>query len=93
MLHYILCHGKLTYAEAKQGLLTSIPGWKISAAYQMFDKFLFSVAPQNKKNNDYVLGGFYTVDCITGEINGYSPVMNPEEFRHALSNPILDSLQ
>ena len=40
-------------------------------------------------DNKYVLWGFYKIERMTGEITGYSPVMNPEEFKNALNNPVM----
>lgn len=90
--------GEVTYEEAKKSIIknfiacstektqatstTDIGGWKISAAYRINSGYLFSLSPTEMSGNDYVLGGFYKVDKVTGEISCYSPVMDLDEFKN-----------
>lgn len=83
----IICDSKLTYEEARKGILNAMPGWRIAASFSAEFGFVFSMLPESLSKNDYVLGGFYSVS-FAGEINGYSPVMNPEEFKEIMRCPI-----
>ena len=73
------------FDEAKEIVLYNVRDWIIRAAFKLKDGYLFSIAPDMEAE---IVGGFYKVS-YEGEMEEYSPVMDPQEFKEALKNPIL----
>ena len=78
---------KLSYIEAKEKILKTFPDCTIRGSNRLPDGYLFVVHPQHVPDGEFYHGGLFKV-TDAGEIEGYSPVMNPEEFKEALKHPI-----
>lgn len=74
----------LTYKEACTKILEKYSDSEIVVGYQGSKFYLFAIKPKN--SNKRLLDNYFTVDKKTGEVNEYSPVMNPSEFKEMLKH-------
>lgn len=63
----------MTSKEAYKILCKIIPNMYAEACYEYDSYFVFSMIPNGKKK---VLDGLYSVDKKTGNVKGFSPMMN-----------------
>ncbi len=85
----LINHEIHSFSEATKNIECNFSGFVVNAVYAIDSGYIFSIEPKEMSDNKYVLGGFYKIERMTGEITGYSPVMNPEEFKNALNNPVM----
>lgn len=78
----------MTYEECKKKLLRRYPDSIVAGSYSIPSGYLFSLKPKSWGDDEYVLGGLFKVSFDSKRIDEYSPVMDPEEFKLALLNPI-----
>ena len=62
-------------------------GFCITGAMQLKDGFLFSIAPNDYEKDVLLMDPFVKVS-FSGIFSEYSPVMDPDDFKYALLNPI-----
>ena len=79
---------EMTYERAKKIVLTKYSDSKVCAGFETASGFVFSIKPSRMKDDEYVLDGTFVVEKSTGEVKEYSPVMDPEEWKHGLKNRI-----
>ena len=84
-LKNVVCKTISSFEEAYPNIEINFPDWVINAVYQINSGYIFSIAPTDIEKDSYVLGGFYKIRKNDGGVEEYSPVMNPKEFREALS--------
>ena len=77
----------ITYEAAKEIACRGNSGKVMVASNKLPDGYLFSFIPENLKKNEFFVGGYSKV-TFTGQLQDYSPVFNPEEFKQALKNRI-----
>lgn len=78
----------MNYKKAKLTLLKRYPDSKVISSFDCGNSYIFSLKPKTWKDDDYVLDGLFKVSKTSYDITEYSPVMNPEEFKNAMSNKI-----
>lgn len=78
----------INYEKAKETLLKQLHDSNVVSSFDCGDGYIFSLKPKSWKDDDYVLDGLFKVSKTNGIITEYSPVMNPEEFKNAMSNRI-----
>ena len=77
----------IAYEEAKNMILKDRTGRVITASYRLPDGYLFLSVPNDLDEESIVFDGYDKV-TFTGQLQEYSPVFNPEEFKQALKNRI-----
>ena len=77
----------ITYENAKNIVSKNNLGAILDSSYKLSDGYLFLAVPKDLPEEDFVLGGYFKV-AFSGQLQEYSPVMNPEEFKQALINRI-----
>ena len=78
---------KISYSEAKKRLLDIFPDFVVRGSSFLPDGYLIVAVPKTVPNDELYNGGFFKV-TYAGEFQGYSPAMNPEEFKESLKHPI-----
>lgn len=78
----------MTVERAKQIITNAHPDSIINSILEIPSGYVFGIQPKNWNKNDTLLGGFFKVSKDTGKLTEYSPVMDPEEFKAALKNPL-----
>lgn len=77
----------ISYEAAKNIAIEGNPGMVMVASNKLPGGYLFSFVPENLPKGEHYLGGCCKV-TFTGQLQEYSPVFNPEEFKQALKNRI-----
>ena len=78
---------EISYSEAKKILLDILPEFVVRGSSYLPDGYLIVAVPRSVPNDELYNGGFFKV-TYAGEFQGYSPVMNPKEFKESLQHPI-----
>lgn len=77
----------ISYDRAKDIVIRSNRDRIIRASYRLSDGYLFLFVPKDLSTKEFFLGGYFKV-TTTGQLQEYSPVFNPEEFKQALKNQL-----
>lgn len=76
-----------TYGEAKKRILKEHPESIVTRGMKTKLGFIFALRPKNFDSSKQLLDPYFQV-TTTGKVQEYSPVMDPEEFKYALSHII-----
>jgi hypothetical protein len=79
----------MTFNDAKQTILRRFRDSNITLAFEINSGFVFSIKPKNWSKDDAILDAFFLVNKTNGRIYEYSPLLNPDEFKHAIYNRVL----
>lgn len=74
--------------RAKRIVLNAHSDSIINSILDVPSGYVFGIQPKNWNANDTLLGGYFKVSKQDGKLSEYSPVMDPEEFKNALRNPL-----
>lgn len=77
----------ISYEAAKGIAMESNADRTMVASNKLPDGYLFSFVPKSLPEGEFFVGGYSKV-TFTGQLQEYSPVFNPEEFKQALKNRI-----
>lgn len=77
----------IAYEAAKDIAIRGNSGKTMVASNKLPDGYLFSFVPKDLPEGEFFVGGYCRV-TFTGQLQDYSPVFNPEEFKQALKNRI-----
>lgn len=75
--------------QAKVIIEKKHPESRVISGMDFPDKFVFSIVPKKEKDASRLMDPFFSVDKKTGKVSEFSPIMDIENFRKNIKNPVM----
>lgn len=79
----------VNYEDAKSKILDKYKNYKIVNAFDLSNRYVFVLYPKSKDpKNELLLDSFYSVRKDNGKVEDYTPLLDMNEFKKAVKNPL-----
>lgn len=79
----------MKFKEAMDRVLSGHKDCKVTSVMEFTDKFIVAIQPNDWNPDEILLDPYFAVNKTSGKVSEWTPIMDPEGFKRALTNGVV----